>query len=166
MFFEIVPHIPLQVLAEKWNFMKDGDRKKFEKKKEFRNVEEFKKENYEKYSKYDIKKFNNQYAEPTTEKFLKNEKDQLCQSLEEDNVKNSLLKFGLITHLIEDVNKFKKSMKTMSGSAQKIDFKRKPEKPVKARARTDKEVKHTQGTVSKFNSLLKEFPGQVFVRYP
>ena len=53
--------------------MKDGDRKKFEKKKEFRNVEEFKKENYEKYSKYDIKKFNNQYAEPTTEKFLKNE---------------------------------------------------------------------------------------------
>ena len=121
--------------------MKDGDRKKFEKKKEFRNVEEFKKENYEKYSKYDIKKFNNQYAEPTTEKFLKNEKDQLCQSLEEDNVKNSLLKFGLITHLIEDVNKFKKSMKTMSGSAQKIGFKRKPDKPVKARARTDKEVK-------------------------
>ena len=52
--------------------MKDGDRKKFEKKKEFRNVEEFKKEN-EKYSKYDIKKFNNQYSEPTTEKFLKNE---------------------------------------------------------------------------------------------
>ena len=73
MFFEIVPHIPLQVLAEKWNFMKDGDRKKFEKKKEFRNVEEFKKENYEKYSKYDIKKFNTQYSEPTTEKFLKNE---------------------------------------------------------------------------------------------
>ena len=53
--------------------MKDGDRKKFEKKKEFRNVEEFKKENYEKYSKYDIKKFNTQYSEPTTEKFLKNE---------------------------------------------------------------------------------------------
>ena len=69
------------------------------------------------------------------------QKDQLCQSLEEDNVKNSLLKFGLITHLIEDVNKFKKSMKTMSGSAQKIGFKRKPDKPVKARARTDKEVK-------------------------
>ena len=140
--------------------MKDGDRKKFEKKKEFRNVEEFKKEN-EKYSKYDIKKFNNQYSEPTTEKFLKNEvcilipsvsaiqfyfllffqKDQLCQSLDEDNVKNSLLKFGLITHLIEDVTKFKKSMKTMSGTSQKIGFKSKPDKPLKARARTDKEVK-------------------------
>ena len=65
-------NIPPQALAEKWSFMKDGDRKKFEKKKEFRNVEEFKKEN-EKYSKYDIKKFNNQYSEPTTEKFLKNE---------------------------------------------------------------------------------------------
>lgn len=127
--------------------MKDGDRKKFEKKKEFRNVEEFKKENSEKYSKYDIKKFNNQYSEPTTEKFLKNEKDQLCQSLEEDNVKNSLLKFGLITHLIEDVNKFKKSMKTMSGNSQKIGFKQKPDKPVKARARTDKEmVKQKGGT--------------------
>ena len=52
-------NIPPKALAEKWTFMKDGDRKKFEKKKEFRNVEEFKKENSEKYSKYDIKKFNN-----------------------------------------------------------------------------------------------------------
>ena len=66
-------NISPKVLSEKWTFMKDGDRKKFEKKKEFRNVEEFKKENSEKYSKYDIKKFNNQYSEPTTEKFLKNE---------------------------------------------------------------------------------------------
>ena len=71
-FIEITTNIPPQVLTEKWTFMKDGDRKKFEKKKEFRNVEEFKKEN-EKYSKYDIKKFNNQFSEPATEKFLKNE---------------------------------------------------------------------------------------------
>ena len=81
----------------------------------------------------------NSFCLPSIEIFL--QKDQLCQSLEEDNVKNSLLKFGLITHLIEDVNKFKKSMKTMSGNSQKIGFKQKPEKPVKARARTDKEVK-------------------------
>lgn len=141
------------VIGEKWDFMKDGDRKKFEKKKEFRNVEEYKKETYEKYDKYDIKKYKNEYPEPTTEKFLKNEKDQLCQSLEEDNVKNSLLKFGLITHLIENVNKFKKSMKTLSTAGQKVGLKQKTDKSAKTRintrtnTRTDKElIKQKGGT--------------------
>ena len=51
--------------------MKDGDRKKFEKKKEFRNVEKV----YDKYDKYDVKKYKTE--EPTTEKFLKNEVNTL-----------------------------------------------------------------------------------------
>ena len=53
--------------------MKDGDRKKFEKKKQFRNVEKL----YDKYDKFDMKKYKTDYVEPTTEKFLKNEVNTL-----------------------------------------------------------------------------------------
>jgi len=135
------------VIGEKWDFMKDGVRKKFEKKKEFRNVEEYKKENYEKYSKYDIKKYKTGYQEVTTEKFLKNERDQLCQSLEEDNVKNSLVKFGLITHLIEDVSQFKKSIKMLPAPAQKFGGKagKSSEERRRTSGRTDKEIIKQKG---------------------
>ena len=69
------------------------------------------------------------------------QKDQLCQSLEEDNVKNTLLKFGLITHLVENVSQFKKLMKILPIAGQK--FGGKADKSTKSRtnARTDKEVR-------------------------
>ena len=35
-------------------------------------------------------------------------------------MKNSLVKFGLITHLIEDVSQFKKSIKMLPAPAQKF----------------------------------------------
>ena len=84
------------------------------------------------------------------------QKDQLCQSLEEDNVKNSLLKFGLITQLIENVNKFKKSMKTLSTAGQKVGLKQKTDKSAKTRintrtnTRTDKEVSCNNAEITSY----------------
>lgn len=107
-----------QVNADKWSDLKtqsdvDGRLQSYlEKKKRHRNLEDAKesevmkkKDFYEKTSK---KKY-----EAATETYLKDEKWQLCQSVDEVDVKNTLLKFGLVTHLYEDADKFRKSMKTL-----------------------------------------------------
>ena len=62
--------------------------------------------------KYDVKQ--DRIYETTTAKFTKNEKHQLCESLATDDVKNALLKFGLVLHFFEDVSKFKMKMKSLS----------------------------------------------------
>ena len=50
---------------------------------------------------------------------------QLCRSVEEDDVKNTLLKFGLVTHLYDEVSKFRKSMKTLQNLTPKSKKKKK-----------------------------------------
>merc|ERR1719228_43488 len=97
-----------------------------EKKKDYRNVEDAKKEAYEKpinkiYKKNKIKKA----EKKNKEKFLKDEKLQLCRSVDEDDVKNTLLKFGLVTHLYDEVTKFRKAMKSLQDLTPKSKKKKK-----------------------------------------
>jgi len=53
------------------------------------------------------------------EVYLKDERWQLCQSLSEDSVKDSLLKFGLVTHIIPEVEKFRSAIKMLKDSLPK-----------------------------------------------
>ena len=75
--------------------------------------------------------------ETSTEKFTKNEKHQLCESLATDDVKNSLLKFGLVLHFFEDVSKFKMKMKSLSKAKKQ---KEKDNLPKTNSKMTDKKV--------------------------
>jgi len=50
------------------------------------------------------------------EKFLKDEALQICETLSEDSVKDTLVKFGLVTKIISDVNKFRTTMKSLIDS--------------------------------------------------
>ena len=50
---------------------------------------------------------------------------QLCRSVEEDDVKNTLLKFGLVTHLYDEVSKFRKAMKSLQDLTPKSKKKKK-----------------------------------------
>merc|ERR1719483_2049871 len=59
------------------------------------------------------------------ETFLKDEQFQLCRSVEEDDVKNTLLKFGLVTHLYDEVSKFRKAMKSLQDLTPKSKKKKK-----------------------------------------
>ena len=68
------------------------------------------------------------------------QKNQLCQSVGEDDVKNTLLKFGKVLHLFQDISMFKKNMKTLSGTSKKSKEKVKPVKENKSNSKADKEV--------------------------
>lgn len=134
------------VLCDKWNFMKEEDRKKFEKKKDFRNVGENKKDSYVKpISKFAIKKSSKMEELFTPEVFMKDEKNQLCQSVGEDDVKNTLLKFGKVLHLFHDISIFKKNLKTLSGTSKKSKEKVKPVKENKSNSKADKEMIKQKG---------------------
>ena len=140
--------------------MKEDERKKFEKKKDYRNVEEQKKDTF------GVKgKFKSGEIDATTEVYMKNEvstkiyfefqkvcptfiyryyqiidnlvllqKHQLCQSVDEDDVKNTLLKFGVVLHLFEDVSVFKKNMKNLMNTKKTKD-KVKPQKEMEKKVR-------------------------------
>jgi len=102
------------VTADKWADLKAESY--LDKKKRHRNLEEAKMdiESFKKkatYEKPSRKKYISE--ETTTEKFLKDERWQLCQSVDQDDVKNTLLKFGLVTHLFDDIQKFRKNMKSL-----------------------------------------------------
>lgn len=115
------------VLGDKWSYLKENEKKRMEKKKEYRTVEEAKKEVYEKpLNKINYKKKNNKKsALKKDETFLKDEQFQLCRSVEEDDVKNTLLKFGLVTHLYDEVSKFRKAMKSLQDLTPKSKKKKK-----------------------------------------
>jgi len=115
------------VLSDKWSYLKENEKKRMEKKKEYRTVEEAKKEVYEKpLNKINYKKKNNKKSVLTKdETFLKDEQFQLCRSVEEDDVKNTLLKFGLVTHLYDEVSKFRKAMKSLQDLTPKSKKKKK-----------------------------------------
>jgi len=122
--------------------MKEDERKKFEKKKDYRNVEEQKKDTF------GVKgKFKSGEIDVTTEVYMKNEKHQLCQSVDEDDVKNTLLKFGVVLHLFEDVSMFKKNMKNLMNTKKTKD-KVKPQKEMEKKLIKQKggpQVKLNQG---------------------
>jgi len=110
--------------GDKWSSLKSSY---LEKKARHRGLEESKealgpkkKTGYEKEKvpvKINTKKYSKKkYADTqitTTEKYLKDERWQLCQTVNDDDVKNTLLKFGLVTHLFDEVTKFRKTMKTL-----------------------------------------------------
>ena len=62
------------------------------------------------------------------------QKHQLCQSVDEDDVKNTLLKFGVVLHLFEDVSMFKKNMKNLMNTKKTKD-KVKPQKEMEKKVR-------------------------------
>jgi len=127
------------VLGDKWSYLKENKKRGMEKKKYYRNVEEAKKETYEKPT---SSKINNKKAkEPET--FLKDEHLQLCRSVEEDDVKSTLLKFGLVTHLYDEVSKFRKTMKSLQDSIPKS--KKKNKSGSSAIAKADKELLKQKG---------------------
>jgi len=129
--------------GDKWSYLKENEKKRMEKKKEYRNVEEAKKDSFEKpmnklnYKKSGLKKLKED------ETYLKDEQLQLCRSVEEDDVKNTLLKFGLVTHLYDEVSKFRKSMKTLQNLTPKSKKKKKSGQGNIAKA--DKEIIQQKG---------------------
>jgi len=140
------------VLSDKWTFMKEEQRKKMEKKQEFRNVEEQKKESFS--GKEKLKR--------TTEVYLKDEKHQLCQSVEEDDIKNTLLKFGSVLHLYDDATMFKKRIKSLvtNKKNKKEETKKlieQSKKQIKAQARKDKEVRK-KVKLNQGNFVGRSFP--------
>ena len=168
--------------------MKEEQRKKLEKKQEFRNVEEQKKESFSGKEKF----------KRTTEVYLKDEvrlyileswlyflshvptsyqglawivhilstvfefqKHQLCQSVEEDDIKNTLLKFGSVLHLYDDATMFKKSIKTLvtnkKNKKEEKKFIEQLKKEHKAQARKDKEVRK-KVKLNQGNFVGRSFP--------
>jgi len=111
------------VLGDKWSYLKENDKKRMKKKKEYRTVEGAKKEVYEK--PLNKKKNNKKSLLTKDETFLKDEQFQLCRSVEEHDVKNTLLKFGLVTHLYDEVSKFRKAMKSLQDLTPKSKKKKK-----------------------------------------
>jgi len=114
------------VTADKWADLKAESY--LDKKKRHRNLEEAKMdiESFKKkatYEKPSRKKYISE--ETTTEKFLKDERWQLCQSVDQDDVKNTLLKFGLVTHLFDDIQKFRKNMKSLQDQIPRYNDKKK-----------------------------------------
>merc|ERR1711953_190763 len=111
-------------LADKWSDLKTQSY--LDKKKRHRNLEEAKMDSSgaKKKAVYE-KALNKKKYKSTTETFLKDERWQLCQSVDEAHVKNTLLKFGLVSHLFDDAQKFRKSMKSLQDLIPKNSKKKK-----------------------------------------
>ena len=93
---------------------------------------------------------------------LKFQKHQLCQSVEEDDIKNTLLKFGSVLHLYDDASVFKKNIKSLvtNKKNKKEENKKLTEqskKQIKAQARKDKDVKK-KVKLNQGNFVGRSFP--------
>merc|ERR1711936_1326513 len=112
-------------LADKWSDLKTQSY--LDKKKRHRNLEEAKMDSSgaKKKAVYEKALNKKKKYESTTETFLKDERWQLCQSVDEADVKNTLLKFGLVSHLFDDAQKFRKSMKSLQDLIPKNSKKKK-----------------------------------------
>jgi len=146
------------VLSDKWSNLKSPN-KYLEKKARHREVKEkvFKKDTgynkKEKVKPYNKKTDKDTYLEEDgipEETFLKNERWLLCLTVDEDNVKNTLLKFGLVTHMFDDVVKFRKTLKSLQDQipTEKKDKKIKKggkDKLLLVGKEEGTNVKHTQG---------------------
>lgn len=121
------------MIGDKWSDLKTQTY--LDKKKRHRNLEEAIQKKKESSLKLQSKK----KYESTTENYLKDERLQLCQSVDEADVKNTLLKFGLVTHLFDDAQKFRKSMKSLQDQIPRTNKKKK--KKGKAGMKAEKEVR-------------------------
>ncbi|XP_023331781.1 uncharacterized protein LOC111703924 isoform X2 [Eurytemora carolleeae] len=88
--------------------------------------------------------------------YLKDEKGQLCQSMSEDSVKDTLLKFGLVTHIIPEVEKFRSSIKLLKDSLPQ----KKKRKENRSSAKKDKLGVLKDGTTVKLTQ--SNFVGRSF----
>ena len=118
-------------LADKWSDLKTQSY--LDKKKRHRNLEEAKMDSSgaKKKAVYEKALNKKKKYESTTETFLKDERWQLCQSVDEADVKNTLLKFGLVSHLFDDAQKFRKSMKSLQDLIPKNNKKKKSKSGMK-----------------------------------
>jgi len=139
------------VIGDKWSSLKSPY---LEKKARHRELKEkvFKKDTgyYQKpkvkvNTKKTEKEKNKKDAKLADEKFLKNEKWQLCLTVEEDNVKNTLLKFGLVTHMFSDVIKFRKTLKTLQDQVPTAKKPKKGNKDSLLEGKKGTQVKPHQG---------------------
>ena len=112
-------------MADKWSDLKTQSY--LDKKKRHRNLEEAKLDlgGVKKKAIFEKSLSKKKKYEATTETFLKDERWQLCQSVDQADVKNTLLKFGLVSHLFEDAQKFRKSMKSLQDLIPKNNKKKK-----------------------------------------
>ena len=90
------------------------------------------------------------------------QKHQLCQSVEEDDIKNTLLKFGSVLHLYDDATMFKKKIKTLvtnkkNKKEENKKFIEQSKKQIKAQARKDKEVRK-KVKLNQGNFVGRSFP--------
>jgi len=117
-------------VADKWSDLKTQTY--LDKKKRHRNLEEAKMDSSgtpkKKKAEYEKSLEKKKKYEPTTENYLKDERWQLCQSVDEADVKNTLLKFGLVSHLFDDAQKFRKSMKALQDLIPRSNKKKKKSK--------------------------------------
>jgi len=125
------------VIGDKWSDLKTQTY--LDKKKRHRNLEEA----IQKKKESSLKLHSKKKYESTTENYLKDERLQLCQSVDEADVKNTLLKFGLVTHLFDDAQKFRKSMKSLQDQIPRTNKKKK--KKGKAGMKAEKEMIREKG---------------------
>ena len=94
--------------------------------------------------------------------FYSIQKHQLCQSVEEDDIKNTLLKFGSVLHLYDDATMFKKSIKSLvtnkkNKKAENKKLIEQSKKQIKAQARKDKDVRK-KVKLNQGNFVGRSFP--------
>jgi len=130
-------------VADKWSDLKTQTY--LDKKKRHRNLEEAKMDSggSKKKAVYEKSLDKKKKYEPTTENYLKDERWQLCQSVDEADVKNTLLKFGLVSHLFDDAQKFRKSMKALQDLVPRSNKKKK--KKSKSGMKMEKEMIREKG---------------------
>ena len=142
------------MVADKWSDLKQNKKQSYlDKKKRHRNLEESKSDTEGVKKELYLKSQSKKKVESTTETFLKNERFQLCQSVDEADVKNALLKFGLVTHLFEDAQKFRKSMKALQDSIPRSNNKKK-KKNTKTGIKEEKEVRAVMVVLHHVSLLL------------
>jgi len=136
------------VVCDKWSNLKSAGKTTYlEKKARHRTLEEDKQENTKKKTGYEKIK---EKKKLKPEKFLKDERWQLCQTMEDDDVKNTLLKFGLVTHLFDEVTKFRKTIKTLKDSVPTAK-KTKNKRPSSQKQKLDKEKVGSRVKLSQTN---------------
>jgi len=74
-----------------------------------------------------------------------NEREQLCLSVSEDSVKESLLKLAMITHLIEDVGQFRQQIKALKDSIPKSHTSKKRNRGTNAPYNLERQMQRQKG---------------------
>jgi hypothetical protein len=92
---------PTNILKKKYWMLDKQGRAEKEKPAEERN------------NKYPAEQIEETHINTQPDKFTKDEAVQICETMSEDSVQDTLVKFGLVTKVISDVYKFRTSMKSL-----------------------------------------------------